>query len=77
MALLRAESELLNGRVIVKRPGALNADNQIPLAADIRQLIVIAFMNGEAPHRWRNNHRSNAVQPGLELLPRYQVVHGS
>ena len=77
MVLLRAESELLNGPVVVKWPGPLNADNEIPLAEVIRQLIVLAFANGEAPHRGRNNYRSNAVQPGLELLQRYQVVHGS
>ena len=77
MALLRAESGLLNGRVVVKRSGPLNADNQIPLAEVIWQLIVLTFVNGEAPHRGRNNYRSNAVQPGLELLQRYQVVHGS
>ena len=71
MALLRAESGLLNGRVVVKGPGPLNADNQIPLAEVIRQLIILAFMNGETPHRRLNNNRSNSVQPGLELLESY------
>ena len=60
----------------MKGPRPLNADNQIPLAEVIWQLIVLAFANGEAPHCGRNNYRSNAVQPGLELLQRYQVVHG-
>ena len=58
------------------RPRPLNADNQIPLAEVVRQLIVLAFVNGETPHRGRHHCRSNTVQPGLELLQRYQVIHG-
>ena len=60
----------------MKRPRPLNADNQIPTAEVIRQLIVLAFVNGETPHRGRHHCRSNTVQPGLELLQRYQVIHG-
>ena len=56
------------------RPRPLNADNQIPLAEVIRQLI--ALVNGVTPHRGRHHCRSNTVQPGLELLQRYQVIHG-
>ena len=58
------------------RPRPLNADNQIPTAKVIRQLMVLAFVNGETPHRGRHHCRSNTVQPGLELLQRYQVIHG-
>ena len=47
MALLRADSEPLNGRIVMKGPRPLNADNQIPLAKVIRQLIVLAFVNDE------------------------------
>ena len=60
----------------MKRPRPLNADNQIPTAEVIRQLIVLAFVNGETPHRGRHHCRSNTVQPGLELLQSYQVIHG-
>ena len=56
------------------RPRPLNADNQIPLAKVIRQLL--AFVKGDTPHRGRHHCRSNTVQPGLELLQRYQVIHG-
>ena len=58
------------------RPRPLNANNQIPTAKVIRQLIVLAFVNGETPHRGRHHCRSNTVQPGLELLQRHQVIHG-
>ena len=74
MALLRAESEPLNGLVVMKGPRPLNANNQIPLAEVIRQLI--ALVNGDGPHRGRHHCRSNTVQPGLELLQGYQVIHG-
>ena len=74
MALLRADSEPLNGRIVMKGPRPLNADNQIPLAEVIWQLI--ALVNGVTPHRGRHHCRSNTVQPGLELLQRYQVIHG-
>ena len=57
------------------RPRPLNADNQIPLAEVIRQLI--ALVNGVTTHRGRHHCRSNTVQPGLELLQRYQVIHGA
>ena len=56
------------------RPRPLNADNQIPLTEVVRQLI--ALVNGDGPHRGRHHCRSNTVQPGLELLQRYQVIHG-
>ena len=56
------------------RPRPLNADNQIPLAKVIRQLLT--FMKGDTPHRGRHHCRSNTVQPSLELLQRYQVIHG-
>lgn len=56
------------------RPRPLNADNQIPLAEVVRQLI--ALVNGDGPHCGRHHCRSNTVQPGLELLQRYQVIHG-
>ena len=56
------------------RPRPLNADNQIPLTEVVRQLI--ALVNGDGPHRGRHHCRSNMVQPGLELLQRYQVIHG-
>ena len=56
------------------RPRPLNANNQIPLTEVIRQLI--ALVNGDGPHRGRHHCRSNTVQPGLELLQRYQVIHG-
>ena len=77
MALFRAESEPLNGRIVMKGPRPLNADNQIPTAKVIWQLMVLAFVNGETPHRGRHHCRSNTVQPGLELLQRYQVIHGA
>ena len=60
----------------VLRPRPLNANNQIPTAKIIRQLIVLAVVNGETPHRGRHHCRSNTVQPGLELLQCYQVIHG-
>ena len=69
-------SEPLKGRVIVKGPRAFNADNQIPPAEVIRQLIDLTFVNGETPHRARHDCRSNTVQPGLELLQSNQVIHG-
>ena len=69
-------SEPLNGRIVMKGPRPLNADNQIPTAKVIRQLIVLAVVNGETPHRGRHHCRGNTVQPGLELLQRYQVIHG-
>ena len=43
-------SKPLNGRFVVKGPRPFDADNQIPLAKVIRQLIVLAFVNGETPH---------------------------
>ena len=51
------------------RPRPLNADNQIPLAKVVRQLI--ALVNGDGPHHGRHYCRSNTVQPGLELLQSY------
>ena len=60
----------------MKGPRPLNADNQIPTAEVIRQLIVLAVVNGETPHRGRHHCRSNTVQPGLELLQSYQVING-
>jgi hypothetical protein len=65
----------MNRPLLLKWPGVLDADNQIPLAEVIRQLI--ALVNGVTPHRGRHHCRSNTVQPGLELLQRYQVIHGS
>ena len=58
----------------MKGPRPLNADNQIPLAKIIR--LLLAVVNGETSHRRRHHCRSNTVQPGLELLQRYQVIHG-
>ena len=76
MALLRAESEPLNGRIVMKGPRPLNADNQIPTAEVIWQQMLLTFVCDKAPHRGRHHCRSNTVQPGLELLQRYQVIHG-
>ena len=53
----------------MKGPRPLNANNQIPLAEVIRQLL--ALVNGVTPHRGPHHCRSNTVQPGLELLQRY------
>ena len=61
----------------MKGPPPLNADNQIPTAKVIRQQMLLAFVNGETPHRGRHHCRNNTVQPGLELLQRYQVIHGA
>ena len=60
----------------MKGPRPLNADNQIPTAEVIWQQMLLTFVNGETPHRGRHHCRSNTVQPGLELLQRYQVIHG-
>ena len=61
----------------MKGPRPLNADNQIPTAKVIRQLIVLAVVNGETSHRGRHHCRSNTVQPGMKLLQCYQVINGS
>ena len=61
----------------MKRPRPFNANHQIPPTEVIWQQMLLVLVNDETSHYGRHHCRSNTVQPGLELLQRYQVVHGS